>query len=293
MATVFNYFYIGEQTLYSNELNLQPPTLLTFSKIQNGAKGETLPHLHTYLELFYFEKGDGFLETNNKTIPLKANDLLVIDSKKIHVQYSESNEEPLSYFDFAIDNLHLRGMPANSISQKGYFLHSFGSRRNGIYANILKLLREFKERGSNYHNKVYAIFTEILVDTLRLMPKSAPHPLENDEPTSNRYLLENTKNYIDEHYSEPLNLNELLKHSFMTKSYFITQFKKLFSVSPMQYLTLVRIEQAKLLLHNTTDSVTQIAAKIGFNSPVYFTEVFSKTVGTSPTLYRKMVTTDV
>ena len=35
MATVFNYFYIGEQTLYSNELNLQPPTLLTFSKIQN------------------------------------------------------------------------------------------------------------------------------------------------------------------------------------------------------------------------------------------------------------------
>lgn len=79
----------------------------------------------------------------------------------------------------------------------------------------------------------------------------------------------------------------------MTKSYFITQFKKLFSVSPMQYLTLVRIEQAKLLLHNTTDSVTQIAAKIGFNSPVYFTEVFSKTVGTSPTLYRKMVTTDV
>ena len=207
MATVFNYFYIGEQTLYSNELNLQPPTLLTFSKIQNGAKGETLPHLHTYLELFYFEKGDGFLETNNKTIPLKANDLLVIDSKKIHVQYSESNEEPLSYFDFAIDNLHLRGMPANSISQKGYFLHSFGSRRNGIYANILKLLREFKERGSNYHNKVYAIFTEILVDTLRLMPKSAPPPLENDEPTSNRYLLENTKNYIDEHYSEPLNLN--------------------------------------------------------------------------------------
>ena len=121
MATVFNYFYIGEQTLYSNELNLQPPTLLTFSKIQNGAKGETLPHLHTYLELFYFEKGDGFLETNNKTIPLKANDLLVIDSKKIHVQYSESNEEPLSYFDFAIDNLHLRGMPANSISQRGIF----------------------------------------------------------------------------------------------------------------------------------------------------------------------------
>lgn len=293
MATIYNYFYIGEQTLYSSELNLQPPTLLTFSKVKNGTKGETPPHLHTHLEIFYFEKGDGFLETGGKVFPLKANDLLVIDSKKMHIQYSESNEAPLSYFDFAIDNLHLRGMPANSITQKGFFLYSFKSRRNGIYQNITKLLREFKERESNYHNKVYAIFTEILIDTMRLIPKNATPPRENDEITSNRYLLENTKNYIDEHYSEPLNLNELLKHSFMTKSYFITQFKKLFSVSPMQYLTLVRIEQAKLLLHNTSDSITQISAKVGFNSPVYFTEVFQKMVGTSPSLYRKTVQTDV
>ena len=65
-------------------------------------------------------------------------------------------------------------------------------------------------------------------------------------------------------------IDDLLKQSFMTKSYFITQFKKLFNISPMQYLTLVRLEQAKLLLSKTTDTITDIALKVGFNNPVYF-----------------------
>lgn len=65
-----------------------------------------------------------------------------------------------------------------------------------------------------------------------------------------------------------------------------------FNISPMQYLNLVRMEQAKLLLSRTSESVTQIAVKVGFNNPVYFAEVFSKTIGVPPTIYRKTVTED-
>ena len=96
--------------------------------------------------------------------------------------------------------------------------------------------------------------------------------------------------FLSNNSFKAINIDDLLKQSFMTKSYFITQFKKLFNISPMQYLTLVRLEQAKLLLSKTTETITDIALKVGFNNPVYFAEVFSKTVGVAPTVYRKTST---
>ena len=75
----------------------------------------------------------------------------------------------------------------------------------------------------------------------------------------------------------------------MDKSYFLHQFKKQYNVSPMRYLTLVRIEQAKLLLTNNDSPISIIAGEVGIDNPVYFTEVFTKAVGVSPTAYRKIV----
>lgn len=80
---------------------------------------------------------------------------------------------------------------------------------------------------------------------------------------------------------------------FMNKSYFPHQFKKQFNVSPMRYVNLVRIEQAKQLLANTTLSVTEVSSEVGIGNPVYFTEFFTKTIGVSPTKYRKIVHGDL
>ena len=290
MATIYNYFYLGDQNLYSNDLNLSPPILLTFSMVQNSAKDVVKAHMHAHLEVFYFKSGQGFLEIDHQKIPLNAHDLLIVDSRHLHAQYSESNLSPLLYYCFAIDNLHLQGYSPNSITQKGFHLHSFKNKNNQIYKNIFKMLDEFNHKEYNYHSKIHAIFLEILIDTLRIVPHK-PNPLdENEKINANRLFLVKTKQYIDEHYNENINIDDLLKQSFMTKSYFITQFKKLFNISPMQYLTLVRLEQAKLLLSKTTDTITDIALKVGFNNPVYFAEVFSKTVGVAPTVYRKTST---
>ena len=293
MATIYNYFHLGEQTLYLDNLTLHPPTLLTFSKIKNGMKGETNLHLHSYLELFYFESGKGFFEIDNKVYPLQADKLLIVDAKKLHLQYSDSRKRPLTYYNFSIDHLHLKNKPANSITSGGFFIYTFPSKQNKIRANIIRLMNEFENKQYNYNNKIYAIFTEILIDTLRLVLHDDDFSEKNEDSNVNRRFLEGAKEYIEEHYKDPLSLEELLKQSFMAKSYFVTQFKKLFNISPMQYLTLVRVEKAKLLLQNTDDSVTLIASETGFNSPVYFAEVFSKLVGVSPSNYRKIATTDL
>lgn len=292
MATIYKYFHVGNQNLYSGDLNLQSPVLLTFSKIKNGVKGETKSHMHAHLEIFYFENGGGYLEFYSKLYPLKAHDLLVVDSKRLHCQYSDDEKVSLTYYDFAIDNLHLNGLAPNSLTLKGFMIHSFENKHNKIYENILRLLDEFNHKLYSYHSKIQAIFTEILVDIIRLSPVNNLTLSESDLRNANRTALIAAKYYIDEHYSEEINLEILTKQTFMNKSYLVTQFKKLFNISPMQYLNLVRMEQAKLLLSRTSESVTQIAVKVGFNNPVYFAEVFSKTIGVPPTIYRKTVTED-
>ena len=289
MANFYNYYYVGNLNLTSEELHRFRPLLLTFSKIQNGSKGEIPTHMHAHLEIFYFESGSGKFDFHGKIFPIQANDLLVVDAKQMHMQYSESQHVPLTYYGFAVDNLHLKGLSTNCISNKGFFIHSFNNKRNVIYHNILHLLDELKERRYSYAIKVDAIFNEILVDIIRLRPQTDDIENVSANYLTNRKLLNDVKEYIEEHFAETITVNDLTKVSFMNKSYLLHQFKKQFNISPMHYLTLVRIEQGKLLLSHTTRSVTQIAADVGIGNPVYFTELFTKAVGVSPTVYRKIV----
>lgn len=289
MAHFYNYYYVGDLNLTADDLGRSAPLLLTFSKVQNGPKGEVLPHLHSHLELFYFESGAGIFEYRDKHYPIKANDLLAVDSKQMHVQYSEKQNVPLVYYCIAVDNLHLTGRNANCLTDRGFFLHSFENKNNLIYRNILRLLDELNERRYSYATKVNAIFCELLTDTVRMVPKYDPEEI-SESKLNNRKFLNEVKNYISEHYAEDIALDDLAKISYMNKSYFLHQFKKLFNISPMRYLTLVRIEQSKLLLTSTDLSITQIASEVGINNPVYFTEIFTKAIGVSPSAYRKIVT---
>lgn len=289
MAHFYDYYHLGNLSLVSDDLQRSRPILLTFSKVQNGSKGETPTHMHTHLEIFYFESGTGFFDIQGKTFPIRANDLLVIDAKQLHMQYSDSRDVPLTYYCFAVDSVRMKGKSANSVSNEGFFIHSFKSKKNAVYRGILQLLDELKERRYGYATKVDALFGMLIVDVLRFTPPPC-NEAENvsDAYLTNRKLLNDVKEYIEEHFAEDITLDDLTKQSFMNKSYFLHQFKKMFNISPMHYLTLVRVEQAKILLANTTRPITQIATDVGVDNPVYFTELFTKAMGISPTMYRKV-----
>jgi len=64
-------------------------------------------------------------------------------------------------------------------------------------------------------------------------------------------------------------------------------FRRELGISPWDYLNRYRIKQAKELLTNTQDSITSVALRVGFNDPAYFSRVFRKQVGQSPSTFRK------
>ncbi|MGG1661780.1 bifunctional transcriptional activator/DNA repair enzyme AdaA [Brevibacillus sp. NRS-1366] len=91
---------------------------------------------------------------------------------------------------------------------------------------------------------------------------------------------------IDECYQEPLNLTEIASRLFVSPYYMQRSFTRLKSCSPSQYLSQKRVEAAKRLLTETSNSVTDIAMQVGFRTSAYFAQVFHKLTGQTPTQYR-------
>jgi len=75
--------------------------------------------------------------------------------------------------------------------------------------------------------------------------------------------------------------------AFFSKFHFIRLFKKTYNQTPHQYLTLVRIEKAKLLLQ-TEVAVADVCFSVGFDSISSFTGLFKRITSTTPSFYQKL-----
>ena len=94
--------------------------------------------------------------------------------------------------------------------------------------------------------------------------------------------------YIEEHYMEPLTLEEIAQEIGFNDSYLSSIFKKQVGKSVIDYLTNVRIQHAKELLIDPERSVEDISDEVGFSDPKYFTRRFKKYTGVSPREYRNL-----
>lgn len=114
-----------------------------------------------------------------------------------------------------------------------------------------------------------------------------------------RYSREEKKNYnlksvkiaqlyVNEHFREPVTLEEIAKHVGLNDTYLSSIFKKQIGKSLIDYLTEVRVHRAKELLMNSDLNISEIAEQVGFNDAKYFTKRFKKFTGVSPNEYRKL-----
>ena len=101
-------------------------------------------------------------------------------------------------------------------------------------------------------------------------------------------LAEDAKQYIADHYSEStLSVDELCLHLGVGASYFSAVFKKETGMSFVTYLTNVRMNEAQRLLDTTDEKSYIIAGMVGYEEPNYFSYVFKKHFGISPSKYRQ------
>ena len=119
-----------------------------------------------------------------------------------------------------------------------------------------------------------------------------------DTMLDNVYVTRNVKNaetlsqvlrYIRENYSQPITLDEVARSVFLSPFYFSHMFMDELGITFMEYMTRVRMEEAKKLLGNKSLSMQSIAESVGYDDASYFSKVFKKNVGATPNKYRTRI----
>lgn len=99
--------------------------------------------------------------------------------------------------------------------------------------------------------------------------------------------LKNVLTYIRNHYDSPITLEELASVAGMSPRYFCRAFAQITGKTPIAYLNYYRIETAGERLLMTNETITDIALSCGFNDTSYFSKIFTREKGVSPSQYRK------
>jgi two-component system response regulator YesN len=93
--------------------------------------------------------------------------------------------------------------------------------------------------------------------------------------------------YIDEHYAEPLSLTEMARHFHFNPSYLSSYFSSHNNEGFVDYLHKVRTDKAAELLRQGEATISEISDQVGYSDHSYFTKVFKKLTGMSPSRYRR------
>lgn len=120
------------------------------------------------------------------------------------------------------------------------------------------------------------------------MAKEARYILEH-KLVKNKTVVESAKSYIEAHYPENLTLTRVAETVHMSPNYFSSVFSSEAGQSFMEYLTSRRIEKAKLMLVDKDAKAFEVGEKVGYDNPQYFSRIFKKYTGMSPSEYKESV----
>ena len=120
---------------------------------------------------------------------------------------------------------------------------------------------------------------------LRLFARLSPGAQVPDDPV--RRMIHAEAEYIHAHIAEPINFDECARRCCLSRSRFSHLFADYVGDPPHRYQRRLRMEQARELLSYSDLSVSEIAAQLGYGDSLYFSRIFRKTVGQSPSAFRR------
>jgi len=153
------------------------------------------------------------------------------------------------------------------------------------YQHLFKeMIRELQTCRTGYQELLEMYLRQIFLLIQRTRQESSP--------SISTYLqkeMEHAQQYFQEHYNEDIQIKDYAKSRSMSVSWFLRNFKEFVGKPPAQYLLTLRMNNAVSLLETTDYNVTEISAIIGYDNPLYFSRLFKKHKGVSPSEYRKLL----
>lgn len=239
-------------------------------------------HLHRQVELFFIEDGEISVVYNFQPFSLYKGDLCIIFPNTVHSYETPShskasivlaNTELIVDFADILTKYQCDHPFVRCSDMEPEMLHS--------YRRILELCN----RSSDVRlikGYLYILFSYFLA-CMKLHPR---------EYNVNLNTAHQALTYISQNYKENLTLENVSHQLGISKSHLSRCFAEKLGCNFIEYINMLRINEACRLLSTTESSIIQISFDCGFNSQRTFNRVFLKVCGISPKEYRKKYTTD-
>ena len=243
----------------------------------------SLPHTHQFTELFYVLHGEGVFYIEREKVPVKTDDLIIINPNVEHTEKTFPNN-PMEYIVFGVEGLAFSFPEHDQAYGRGYSFYSYGSDKNQFINFAQLMMHEFQDKKPGFEKVCHGLLEVLLVYISRKQKLSVIS--ESSFQLSKECAI--AKRYIDTNYAQDITLDSLAEITHINKFYLAHSFTECIGQSPISYLTERRLAACKELLSSSNLSVTQIANSAGFSSQSYFSQIFNKKVGMSPRQYRKL-----
>lgn len=234
-------------------------------------------------QLLYVASGKTTFYFNGEPTEVPAGHMVLIHPRQEQRYEYFGKDQPEVYW------VHFTGSDVKNILQH-YTIpldrNVFYSGSSATYAYLFKeMISELQACCTGYE--------ELLEMYLRQFFLLIQRSWEEQEPAVNSYIqkeMEYARRYFHEHYNEDICIETYAQSRGMSVSWFLRNFKQVTMKSPMQYILTLRINNAVNLLETTDYNVTEIAAIVGYDNALYFSRIFKKQKGLSPSVYRKELT---
>lgn len=239
-------------------------------------------HWHGAIEFIYFKSGGLEISLNGKIYTPKANDLIVINSSIVHG--FQITSAPVEYYVLLASEEFFK---ANNLYSDSTFFEPLvrSDKASEIFERIIAEYGKTDELSKMeilsglmslfvYLKRNYAIDGDVIE---RFEPKQIA-------------IVRTAVEYLQNNYKEKLSVLDIANHLHFSKSYLSHVFKQITGYSLIDYINLLRCQNARTMLLDGY-SIIESALSSGFSELSYFTRVFKKTMGILPSMARKEVFT--
>lgn len=273
-------------------------------KVMSQRPSGMLRHSHDYMQIWYVTKGscehwiegqhylmargDLFLvppRIEHRIIRLERAEIICCEFSFDHFFPQEESQAYRQVHEAAL-NLSFAWLfhkDAGDIRSRLSLRPKTGERVNTL---MHEMLREYEGEEIYFEEFLRVQIMELLLMLARECSQSSQMHKAMTAYEKYKPMVEQAIRYVNEHYREPLKLEDVCRVSMLSKTYFCYLFKLLTQQTLVEYMMNLRIRKSIELLSNPENAITWVALEVGFSDPTHFSRTFKKVVGVSPRTYR-------